>query len=204
VKGLEQSEHIELACEISFSERRACDREAQVINDTMRLVLAWLDARKTICVDFAIGPVALRSRPSRSIQGALARRAKTLEDGYRSGLLGADLSILGPVSHNAVSRRGAEVAIALTQVSPGPLRVVYGSTTRDVGSRRGRTSISLAREEAMLEDAAATAAPRCNVDVRSVVRAHAAPERAMPAIAGRHPANDRAPNWFRREGLTNT
>jgi hypothetical protein len=49
-------------------------------------------------------------------------------------LAGAGLRILVPVSGSAVSRRGAEVAIALAHVSPDPLRVVYVSTTRDKGS----------------------------------------------------------------------
>ena len=86
--------------------------------------------------------------------------------------------ILVPVSGSAVSRRGAEVAIALAHMSPDPLRVVYVSTTRDKGSRRGRTSISLSREEAILKDTAA-AAERYNVDVSSVLRGHTAPERAI-------------------------
>ena len=86
--------------------------------------------------------------------------------------------ILVPVSGSAVSRRGAEVAIALAHTSPDPLRVVYVSTTRDKGSRRGRTSFSLSREEAILKDTAA-AAERYNVDVSTVLRGHTAPERAI-------------------------
>jgi len=88
------------------------------------------------------------------------------------------LRILVPVSGSAVSRRGAEVAIALAHVSPDPLRVVYVSTTRDKGSRRGSASISLVREEAILKDTAAAAA-RYNVDVKTVLRAHIAPEQAI-------------------------
>jgi Kef-type K+ transport system membrane component KefB/nucleotide-binding universal stress UspA family protein len=88
------------------------------------------------------------------------------------------LRILVPVSGSAVSRRGAEVAIALAHVSPDPLRVIYVSTTRDKGSRRGSASISLGREEAILRDTAAAAA-RYNVDVRTVLRAHIAPEQAI-------------------------
>jgi nucleotide-binding universal stress UspA family protein len=63
-------------------------------------------------------------------------------------------------------------------VSPDPLRVIYVSTTRDKGSRRGSASISLGREEAILRDTAAAAA-RYNVDVRTVLRAHIAPEQAI-------------------------
>jgi nucleotide-binding universal stress UspA family protein len=88
------------------------------------------------------------------------------------------LRILVAVSGSAVSRRGAEVAIALAHVSPDPLRVIYVSTTRDKGSRRGSASISLGREEAILKDTAAAAA-RYNVDVRTVLRAHIAPEQAI-------------------------
>jgi hypothetical protein len=44
--------------------------------------------------------------------------------------------------------------------------VVYVSSTRDNGARRGRTSLSLAREEAILKDTAAAAA-RYNVEVSS-------------------------------------
>jgi nucleotide-binding universal stress UspA family protein len=93
-------------------------------------------------------------------------------------LAGAGLRILVPVSGSAVSRRGAEVAIALAHVSPDPLRVVYVSTTRDKGSRRGRTRISLGIEEAILKDTTAPAA-RYNVDVSTVLRAHTAPEQAI-------------------------
>ena len=91
---------------------------------------------------------------------------------------GAGFRILVPISGSAVSRRGVEVAIALAHVSADPLRVVYVSTTRDKGSRRGRTSISLGREEAILKDTAKAAA-RYNVDVSTVLRAHTAPERAI-------------------------
>jgi nucleotide-binding universal stress UspA family protein len=83
-----------------------------------------------------------------------------------------------PVSGSAVSRRRAEVAIALARATPDPLRVVYVSTTRDKASRRRRTRISFGREEAILKDTAAAAA-RYNVDVRTVLRAHIAPEQAI-------------------------
>src|SRR5581483_10427971 len=88
------------------------------------------------------------------------------------------LRILVPVSGSAVSRRGAEIAIALAHVSRDPLKVVYVSTTRDKGARRGRASLSLAREEAILKETA-TAAARYNVDVSTALRAHTAPEQAI-------------------------
>jgi len=88
------------------------------------------------------------------------------------------LRILVPVSGSAVSRRGAEVAVALAHVSPDPLRVVYVSTTRDQGARRDGASMTLAREEAILKDAAAAAA-RYDVEVSTALRIHTAPEQAI-------------------------
>jgi Kef-type K+ transport system membrane component KefB/nucleotide-binding universal stress UspA family protein len=92
--------------------------------------------------------------------------------------IGSGLKILVPVSGSAVSRRGAEVAVALAHVSPDPLRVVYVSTTRDKGARRDGASLSLAREEAILKDTVAAAA-RYNVDVTTALRVHTAPEQAI-------------------------
>ncbi len=86
--------------------------------------------------------------------------------------------ILVPVSGSAVSRRGAEIAIALARMSPVPLRVIYVTTTRDKGARRNGASVSLAREEAILKDTAALAA-RYDVDVATTLRANAAPEEAI-------------------------
>jgi Kef-type K+ transport system membrane component KefB/nucleotide-binding universal stress UspA family protein len=86
--------------------------------------------------------------------------------------------ILVPVSGSGVSRRGAEVAIALARLSPDPLQVVYVSTTRDKGARRNRASMSLANEEAILKDTVAVAA-RYHVDVETSLYANAAPEEAI-------------------------
>ncbi|MBR0936446.1 cation:proton antiporter [Bradyrhizobium jicamae] len=86
--------------------------------------------------------------------------------------------ILVPVSGSNVSRRGAEVAIALARLSPEPLQVVYVSTTRDRGARRSSASMSLAREEAILKDMAANAA-RYDVHVGTTLRANTAPEVAI-------------------------
>jgi Kef-type K+ transport system membrane component KefB/nucleotide-binding universal stress UspA family protein len=93
--------------------------------------------------------------------------------------------ILVPVSGSNVSRRGAEVAIALARLSSEPLQVVYVSTTRDKGARRG-ASMSLAREEAILKDVAATAA-RYDVNVATTLRAKTAPDVAiLQEIASSH------------------
>ncbi|MGF6309926.1 Kef-type K+ transport system membrane component KefB/nucleotide-binding universal stress UspA family protein [Bradyrhizobium sp. i1.8.4] len=86
--------------------------------------------------------------------------------------------ILVPVSGSNVSRRGAEVAIVLARLSSEPLQVIYVSTTRDKGARRSSPSMSLASEEAILKDIAATAA-RYDVNVATRLRANAAPEVAI-------------------------
>ncbi|MHC2334009.1 nucleotide-binding universal stress UspA family protein [Bradyrhizobium sp. USDA 4454] len=86
--------------------------------------------------------------------------------------------ILVPVSGSNVSRRGAEVAIALARLAREPLQVVYVSTTRDRGARRTSPSMSLAPEEAILKDIAATAA-RYDINVATRLRANTAPEVAI-------------------------
>jgi Kef-type K+ transport system membrane component KefB/nucleotide-binding universal stress UspA family protein len=86
--------------------------------------------------------------------------------------------ILVPVSGSAVSRRGAEVAIALARTGPAPLQVIYVSTTRDKGVRRNGASMSMLKEEAILKDTGALAA-RYDVDVTTALRANTAPEEAI-------------------------
>jgi Kef-type K+ transport system membrane component KefB/nucleotide-binding universal stress UspA family protein len=89
-----------------------------------------------------------------------------------------DFKILVPVSGSAVSRRGAEIAVALARLSNTPLRLVYVSTTRDKGARRGHASVSLLTEEAILKDTAALAA-RYDVEVTTSLRVNTAPEEAI-------------------------
>jgi nucleotide-binding universal stress UspA family protein len=76
-----------------------------------------------------------------------------------------------------VSRRGAEVAVALAQAASGSLRVIYVATTRDKGVRRGR-SRSLIQEEGVLNDASALAA-RYDVDITTTLRSNTVPEAAI-------------------------
>ncbi|MEA2881895.1 MAG: hypothetical protein QOH32_1151 [Bradyrhizobium sp.] len=90
----------------------------------------------------------------------------------------AAFRILVPVSGSAVSRRGAEVAIALARTSQMPLQVVYVSTTRDKGVRRAGARISTLKEEAILKDISALAA-RYDVDVTTALRASTVPEEAI-------------------------
>jgi Kef-type K+ transport system membrane component KefB/nucleotide-binding universal stress UspA family protein len=86
--------------------------------------------------------------------------------------------ILVPVSGSAVSRRGAEVAIALARTSLVPLQVIYVTTTRDKGVRRNVASMSMLKEEAILKDIGALAA-RYDVDVTTNLRAGISPEEAI-------------------------
>jgi Kef-type K+ transport system membrane component KefB/nucleotide-binding universal stress UspA family protein len=87
------------------------------------------------------------------------------------------LNILVPVSGSSVSRRGAEVAVALTQAGSGSLRVIYVATTRDKGAQRG-ASRGLGQEEGILKDTSDLAA-RYDVDITTTLRVNRAPEAAI-------------------------
>jgi Kef-type K+ transport system membrane component KefB/nucleotide-binding universal stress UspA family protein len=86
--------------------------------------------------------------------------------------------ILVPVSGSGVSRRGAEIAIALARASSTPLRIIYVSTTIETGARRSGTSMSLRQEQAILKDIGSLAA-RHDVEVATTIRASVAPEQAI-------------------------
>lgn len=87
------------------------------------------------------------------------------------------LNILVPVSGSGVSKRGAEVAVALTQAGSGALRVIYVATTRDKGAQRG-ASRGLSQEAGILKDASDLAA-RYDVDITTTLRVNRAPEAAI-------------------------
>ncbi|MGY3104899.1 Kef-type K+ transport system membrane component KefB/nucleotide-binding universal stress UspA family protein [Bradyrhizobium sp. LM6.9] len=88
------------------------------------------------------------------------------------------LNILVPVSGSGVSKRGAEVAVALTQAAgSGSLRVIYVATTRDKGAQRG-ASRGLSQEAGILKDASDLAA-RYEVDITTTLRVNRAPEAAI-------------------------
>jgi nucleotide-binding universal stress UspA family protein len=87
------------------------------------------------------------------------------------------LNILVPVSGSGVSKRGAEVAVALAQAGSGSLRVIYVATTRDKGAQRG-ASRGLSQETGILKDASDLAA-RYEVDITTTLRANRAPEAAI-------------------------
>ena len=85
--------------------------------------------------------------------------------------------ILVPVSGSTVSRRGAEIAVALTRATSGTLRAIYVATTRDKGVRRGR-SLALPQQEAALKETS-TLAARLGVDITTALRAGPTPETAI-------------------------
>ncbi|MHC2625764.1 Kef-type K+ transport system membrane component KefB/nucleotide-binding universal stress UspA family protein [Bradyrhizobium huanghuaihaiense] len=87
------------------------------------------------------------------------------------------LNILVPVSGSAVSKRGAEVAVALAQAGSGSLRVIYVATTRDKGAQRG-VSRGLSQETGILKDASDLAA-RYDVDITTTLRVNRSPEAAI-------------------------
>lgn len=87
------------------------------------------------------------------------------------------LNILVPVSGSGVSKRGEEVAVALTQAGSGSLRVIYVATTRDKGAQRG-ASRGLSQEAGILKDASDLAA-RYDVDITTTLRVNRAPEAAI-------------------------
>ena len=87
------------------------------------------------------------------------------------------LNILVPVSGSGISKRGAEVAVALAQGGSGSLRVIYVATTRDKGAQRG-ASRGLNQEAGILKDASDLAA-RYDVDITTTLRVNRAPEAAI-------------------------
>jgi Kef-type K+ transport system membrane component KefB/nucleotide-binding universal stress UspA family protein len=90
----------------------------------------------------------------------------------------SNFRILVPVSGSGVSRRGAEIAIALARAGSTPVRIIYVSTTRDKGARRGRAGISLVQEEAILKDIGSLAA-RYDVRATTTIRDSMSPEQAI-------------------------
>lgn len=92
-----------------------------------------------------------------------------------------DFRIIVPVSGSGVSRRGAEVAIALARTSSTPLHLVYVSTTRDKGVRRRNPRIgSPPQDELILKDIVSFAATY-DVPVTTAIHDSAAPDVAIIA-----------------------
>jgi len=87
------------------------------------------------------------------------------------------LNILVPVSGSSVSKRSAEIAVALAQAGSGSLRVIYVATTRDKGAQRGASG-GLGQEAGILKDTSDLAA-RYDVDITTTLRVNRAPEAAI-------------------------
>jgi nucleotide-binding universal stress UspA family protein len=85
--------------------------------------------------------------------------------------------ILVPVSGSGVSRRGAEVAIALARTSLAPMQVIYVATTRDKTPRQS-ASMSMMHEEAILKDIGVLAS-RYDVTVHTIMHANMSPDKAI-------------------------
>ena len=79
-----------------------------------------------------------------------------------------------------MSRRGAEVAIALARTSSTPLHVVYVSTTRDKGARRRNPRMGPPQDELILRDIVSFAATY-DVPVTTAIHDNAAPDVAIIA-----------------------
>jgi Kef-type K+ transport system membrane component KefB/nucleotide-binding universal stress UspA family protein len=94
------------------------------------------------------------------------------------------LSILVPVNGAEVSRRAAEVAIAVAQASKAPLTALYvAARTAGVGKKRSRRY-----EEAILKDIVELAETYA-IDLRTAVRSDVAPEDAIIKEAARQHHN---------------
>jgi Kef-type K+ transport system membrane component KefB/nucleotide-binding universal stress UspA family protein len=77
-----------------------------------------------------------------------------------------------------VSRRGADVAIAIARVRAARLHLIYVSTTRDQGTRRAAAEGMQERASQVLRETAAIAA-RYDLPLTTRIHASAAPERAI-------------------------
>jgi len=95
------------------------------------------------------------------------------------------LNILVPVRGNKVSRRAAEVALALAQKSDSPLTALYVLSTVGLGAaqrRLKRPTPTRRHEEAVLKDIVGLA-DRYRRSIRTALRLDPAPEDAIPRQA---------------------
>jgi Kef-type K+ transport system membrane component KefB len=100
---------------------------------------------------------------------------------HRKHPLHGTVSILVPVNGTEVSRRAAEVGIALARATKAPLTALYVTT----GSKANRSS---RYEEAILKDIV-DLAESYELDLRTAVRGDLAPEEAILKEAARHKHN---------------
>ncbi|HSY07677.1 MAG TPA: cation:proton antiporter [Steroidobacteraceae bacterium] len=99
----------------------------------------------------------------------------------------ANLNVLAPITGSAVSRHGAEVAIALARATRRPLTVLYVATQSMRGGTLAILGARRREQEAVLKDIVKIA-DQYDVRVRTAVRAHASPAKAIfeQAHRGRH------------------
>jgi K+:H+ antiporter len=112
----------------------------------------------------------------------------------------ANLNILAPITGSEVSRHGAEVAVALARATRRPLTVLYVAAQ----PMRGTLAILGARrreQEAVLKDIV-NIADQYDVRVRTAVRAHAHPAKAILEQARRGKHNLIVMGVSRRPGAT--
>jgi nucleotide-binding universal stress UspA family protein len=93
------------------------------------------------------------------------------------------LSILLPVNGTDVSRRAAEIAIAIARATRAPLTALYVAQAGKNGKKRSREY-----EEAILKDIA-TMASTYDVEIKTAVRADIAPDEAIVKETARRRSN---------------
>jgi Kef-type K+ transport system membrane component KefB/nucleotide-binding universal stress UspA family protein len=98
----------------------------------------------------------------------------------------APLRILVPLNGSDVSRRAAEVAIAIARACEAPITALYVSNSKS-GSRKRAGSVlrPRAREQAILKDVVDLADSH-DMEIRTRVRADIAPDQAIVAEGARH------------------
>jgi Kef-type K+ transport system membrane component KefB/nucleotide-binding universal stress UspA family protein len=97
----------------------------------------------------------------------------------------AELRILVPLNGTDVSRRAAEVAVAIGRAAQAPLTALYVSNLKSGARKRSGVLRTRAPEQAILKDMV-DLADRNDMDIRTKVRSDVAPDQAVVAEAARH------------------
>jgi nucleotide-binding universal stress UspA family protein len=116
------------------------------------------------------------ARLTKGFEGPLAiviARGPHLEQATKS-----EFRILVPITGTDVSRRAAEVAVALARANDVPITALYIAGTSDGKGRRRGVTPTRAHEEEILKDVVALA-ERYDAEVRTAVRVDAEPEEAI-------------------------
>ena len=113
----------------------------------------------------------------------------------------ANLSILAPITGSEVSRHGAEVAVALARATRRPLSVLYVATQSPGAKTLAILGAQRREQEAVLKDIVKIA-DQYGVHVRTAVKVHASPARAILEQARRGKHNLIVMGVSRRPGAT--